>query len=106
MRNVFAALLLLALAACTGSEQDFSEADIADLQDQMQRGELSSEELVSWYLVRIETVDRAGPSLNSIIEINGPIIRINGPVNSRAPDPEDQKVPVLMRQINLQENNN
>jgi len=64
------ALLLLTLAACAGSERDFSEADIAELHDQMQRGELGSEELVRWYVSRIERIDRAGPALNSIIEIN------------------------------------
>jgi amidase len=36
----------------------------------MQRGELSSEELVRWYIKRVETIDRTGPALNSIIEIN------------------------------------
>jgi len=36
----------------------------------MQRGELTSEQLVSFYLERIESIDRSGPQLNSIIEIN------------------------------------
>jgi amidase len=70
MRSLLSALLLLALAACTGSERDYSEADIATLHDHMQRGELSSEELVAWYIDRIKTIDHAGPALNSVIEIN------------------------------------
>jgi amidase len=70
MRNLLSALLIFALAACTGSEPDYSEADIAALHDHMQRGELSSEELVAWYIDRIKTIDQAGPALNSIIEIN------------------------------------
>ena len=70
MRSNFFVLILLTLAACSGSEPDFSETDIADLHDRLQRGELSSEELVTWYIERIKTVDRAGPELNSIIEIN------------------------------------
>jgi len=64
------AILLLTLAACSSSERNFSEADIAELHDHMQRGELSSEELVRWYISRIDSIDRAGPALNSIIEIN------------------------------------
>jgi hypothetical protein len=40
---------LLILAACAGSERDFSETSIADLHDQMQRGDVTSEELVDWY---------------------------------------------------------
>jgi amidase len=66
----YLATFLIFLVACTGGEQNYNEADIAQLQDHMQRGELSSEELVNWYIARIETIDRAGPALNSIIEIN------------------------------------
>jgi len=61
---------LLALAACTAPPPDIEEATIAELHDRMQRGELTSEQLVSSYLERIEAIDRNGPQLNSIIEIN------------------------------------
>jgi len=61
---------LLALAACTAPPPDVEEATIADLHDRMQRGELTSEQLVSSYLERIEAIDRNGPQLNSMIEIN------------------------------------
>ncbi|MCH9694616.1 MAG: amidase [Gammaproteobacteria bacterium] len=57
------------LAACS-SERDFSEHSISDLHDSLQRGELSSEELVGWYIERIDSIDRNGPALNSILEIN------------------------------------
>jgi len=70
MRNLLCALLILTLAACTGGERDYSEADIAALHDHMQRGELSSEKLVAWYIGRINTIDHAGPTLSSVIEIN------------------------------------
>lgn len=70
MRISWLTAVLLLLAACTGTERDFSEVGIADLHDRMQRGELTSEELVDWYLRRIETIDRAGPALNSMIEVN------------------------------------
>lgn len=42
----------------------------------MHRGEVSSEELVSWYLERIESIDRSGPQLNAIIEINPDALQI------------------------------
>jgi amidase len=76
MCRILSAILLLVLAACTGSERDYSEADIAELHDHMQRGEISSEELVRWYIERVETIDRAGPALNSIIEINPDALKI------------------------------
>ena len=69
MRSLVIAFLL-ALAACTAPPPDIEEATIADLHDRMQRGELTSEQLVSAYLERIEAIDRNGPQLNSIIEIN------------------------------------
>ncbi len=64
---VFAVVLL---ASCATENRDFSEATITELQSDMQRGALSSEDLVHWYLDRIEALDASGPSLNSIIEVN------------------------------------
>jgi amidase len=62
--------LCLLLAACGSAPEDFSETTIAELHDRMQRGELTSEQLVSWYIQRVDDIDRAGPTLNSIIELN------------------------------------
>jgi amidase len=61
---------LLVLAACTSDDRDFSETSIAELHDQMQRGDVTSATLVDWYINRIAEIDKAGPGLNSIIEIN------------------------------------
>jgi len=62
--------ILLALSACSESERDFSEANIAELHDQLQRGETSSAELVDWYLDRIAAIDQSGPTLSAFIEVN------------------------------------
>jgi len=70
MRQIWPGLAFATLAACSGANPDFSETSIADLHDQMQRGEISSVELIDWYIERIETIDQAGPGLNAIIEIN------------------------------------
>lgn len=70
MKRLFILLVALVAAGCARPAQDFSEYSVADLHDGMQRGELTSEELVSWYLDRIEAIDRAGPELRSIIELN------------------------------------
>ncbi|MDH3532377.1 MAG: amidase [Gammaproteobacteria bacterium] len=70
MRRVLLLALWLALVACGGQPENFEEATIADLHDRMHRGELSSEQLVSWYLERIETTDRRGPALHAVIELN------------------------------------
>ncbi|MGB5471020.1 MAG: amidase [Woeseiaceae bacterium] len=69
-------LICFVLAACSGGERDFSEASIAGLHDQLQRGEISAEELAEWYLRRIEVIDSSGPQLNSMIEINPDALHI------------------------------
>ncbi len=46
------------------------EATAASLSQAMAEGRLSAEQLVHDYLARIEAIDRQGPRLNSIIELN------------------------------------
>ena len=70
MRRTYLVPILLLLASCGGAPENFEEATIADLHDRMHRGELRSEQLVNWYLDRIESIDSDGPELNSIIEVN------------------------------------
>jgi len=70
VRTLWLSFALCVLAACDAGPRDFSEANVADLHDQLQRGEITSEELVGWYIDRIAAVDQSGPALNAIIEIN------------------------------------
>lgn len=81
--SILAGLLLLAGAALA---EDLAELDIAALQDRMQRNELTSEQLVTWYLDRIDAIDQDGPRLNSIIELNQDALTI-----ARALDEERQE---------------
>jgi len=76
MRRTYLIVLCLLLTACGAEPDNYEEASIADLHDQMQRGELSSEQLVSWYLDRIAAIDRNGPELNAIIELNPDALQI------------------------------
>jgi amidase len=46
------------------------EADIAELQRRMSAGALTSRALTQHYLGRIAAIDKAGPKLNAVIEIN------------------------------------
>jgi amidase len=48
----------------------FVEATVAGLQEAMAAGHLTSAVLVDRYLERVERLDRNGPRLNSVIEIN------------------------------------
>ncbi|HEY4900761.1 MAG TPA: amidase [Terriglobales bacterium] len=49
---------------------ELDEASIATLQLGLKSGEYTSKKLVEMYLSRIEAIDRHGPSLNAVIEIN------------------------------------
>jgi len=86
LTGISAALLyVVMLCACSPGEQtveeqviapDYTEYDIVTLQNLMQTGELSAFELARFYLDRIEAIDRNGPGLNSIIEINPDALQI------------------------------
>jgi amidase len=58
------------------NDNDLQEATISDLQEKMKNGTLTSKLITQWYLQRIEQIDKNGPSLNSIIEINPDAIAI------------------------------
>ncbi len=49
---------------------ELEELTIAQLQDRMKRGKMSSSSITQRYLERIEKIDRDGPGLNSVIELN------------------------------------
>jgi amidase len=49
---------------------EFDEATISDLQSRMKSGEISARSLTQAYLDRINEVDKNGPVINSVIELN------------------------------------
>ena len=70
-RNILFSLFLFAPFAVFGQPQfDVFEASIAQIQDALGRGQVSSVQLVQQYLDRIQAYDRQGPKLNSIVRIN------------------------------------
>ena len=63
------------LAACAtvripGSGINVEEISIAELQTAMTAGRLDSETLLQMYLARIQAIDRSGPTLHSVQEVN------------------------------------
>ena len=68
---------MVALSAlCHPLFRGLEEATIPELQAAMAKGETSSRRLVGEYLRRIARVDRAGPRLNSIAEVNPDALEI------------------------------
>lgn len=57
-------------ALLTASEFDLEEITIDELQEGMKRGRFTARSLARKYLERIEKIDKNGPAINSVIEIN------------------------------------
>jgi amidase len=53
-----------------GAPFDLAEASIGDLQQRMSSGRETSRSIVEKYLARIDEIDRRGPVLRSVLEIN------------------------------------
>jgi amidase len=70
-RRALLGSLALAVGALA-SPQAFAleEADMRQLQKRMSEGSLTARSLTAQYLERIEAIDRRGPMLNSVIELN------------------------------------
>ena len=73
--RVLAAAVALSIASLTAQAPrvapfDLDEVTIADLQRRMETGAETSRSLVEKYLARIDAVDRRGPELRSVLEIN------------------------------------
>ena len=65
------AIVALSVAASVASAQTTDrELSIADIAAQMKHGELTSHALVQQYLDRIAKIDKSGPAINAIIELN------------------------------------
>ncbi len=52
------------------------ELTISEMQEKMRSGELTARELARMYLERIELIDRSGPRINSVIEVNPDALEI------------------------------
>ena len=55
---------------------EFDELSITELQDRMKAGKLTARSIAQKYLKRIEDIDKRGPAINSVIEINPDAIAI------------------------------
>ncbi len=81
VRRLALVLALVSQAACTAATDepaatsaapalDVAELSASDARSRMESGALTARALTEAYLARIATLDKAGPTLNSIIELN------------------------------------
>jgi len=58
------------------------EWTIAELQEKMKSGELTARQVAELYLQRIAAVDKSGPYINSVIELNPDALDIAGKLDA------------------------
>jgi amidase len=79
------------------------ELTIHDLQARMESGEFTARSITEMYLQRIEEIDRSGPSLNSVIELNPDAISIADSLDAerkeKGPRGLLHGIPVLIKDI-------
>src|SRR2546425_12191504 len=77
------------------------ELTISDLQAQLRSGALTARQLAERYLERIEAIDRHGPALNSVIELNPDALAIAGALDAerqaRGPRGPLHGIPILIK---------
>ena len=78
-RELFKSAGLAAVAASAAAAPiELEELAIAGIQDGLKSGRFSAQALTAAYLARIEAIDRKGPALNAVIEINPDALKIAG----------------------------
>jgi amidase len=103
LKHLFAATFAAALLQAPPAPQSFplAEASASQLQDWMSTGRYTARQIAQMYLDRIEQIDRRGPRLGSVIEINPDALSIaEGLDNERAqkgPRGALHGIPVLIK---------
>ena len=80
---------------------DLEEATIADLQRRMETGQDTARSIAEKYLARIDAIDRRGPSLKSVLEINPDALaiadRLDAERRGKGPRGPLHGIPVLIK---------
>lgn len=88
-------------ASLVGQSSSLHEATVANLQSRMKSGELTAEKTAALYLERIDQIDRRGPALNAVIEINPDALAIartlDAEYKSKGPRGPLHGVPILLK---------
>ena len=95
----------LAPANVIDTNFELEEETIASLGEKLASGKYTSEQLVQLYLKRIETVDKNGAQLNSVIEINPDAVAIAVAMDKESKAGKSRGrlhgIPVLIKRISF-----
>jgi amidase len=103
---ILAVALSLAVSGAVAAQTkkrgfDVVEASVAELQDAMAKGRLTSKALTQSYLARIKSIDKAGPKINAVIEVNPDALAIAAALDAerkqKGPRGPLHGIPVLVK---------
>jgi amidase len=85
----------------SAQSEDLEEITIQELQNGMQSGRFTARSLAEQYLARIDAIDRSGPSLRAVIEVNPAALEIADALDrerkEKGPRGPMHGVPVLLK---------
>ena len=88
-------------AAASANAFEFEEVDLTELKEGMAAGKWTSRSLVSGYLDRIAQIDRNGPTINSVLEVNPDALEIADELDAeysvRGPRGPLHGIPILVK---------
>jgi amidase len=100
-RTLISSVALAAGAWAAPYGFDLEEATVGDLQKRMTRGPLTAHALTERYLDRIAAIDKRGPALNSVIELNPDALSIAAALDAerkaKGPRGPLHGIPVLIK---------
>jgi amidase len=95
------ALLALPAARALGQSFDLEEATLDDLERGFRAGQFTSRAVTEWYLARIDALDKNGPRVNAVIEVNPEAAAIAEALDreraAKGPRGPQHGVPVLIK---------
>jgi amidase len=100
-RTLISSVALAAGAPAAPPAFDLEEATVGDLQNRMTAGSLTAHALTQAYLDRIAAIDKRGPALNAVIEVNPDALAIAAALDAerkaKGPRGPLHGIPVLIK---------
>jgi len=100
-RSLLGSLALAAGALAAPPAFEFEEATTGDLQKRMKDGGLTAHALTQLYLERIDAIDKHGPALNAVIQLNPDALEIAAALDaerkSKGPRGPLHGIPILIK---------
>jgi len=73
---LYQSVLLAAARAASAQSFDLEEATLADLEQGFATQKYTVRSVAEWYLARVDLLDRTGPKINAVIELNPDVLSI------------------------------